>query len=177
MILDVQTQNDIEIAKATVNRHVGKAVQNLRNLFDCPLKMMSEIRFRPIGVHPLEDRPLNFVEQVNQTFTYFVALEAAALLLKWHPEAEGFRLAPGAHAPKDSLDVESLRPGIVGAETFAAVSLTSNGKFKRDMAKLMMREETHRYSFFNIPALNQTERRPDLEEIGVHVWSIGLDYQ
>ena len=60
-------------------------------------------------------RPLNVVEEIDQTFPYLVALRAARLLFEWHPDAHGLQLAPG------SLDIESLTPGLVGAETFAAV--------------------------------------------------------
>lgn len=70
---------------------------------------------------------MNFIEQINQTWTYLAALAAARQLLILHPEAGGFRLAPGAHAAQP-LDVMSLADGLVGAETFAAVHPDNNQK-------------------------------------------------
>lgn len=133
------------------------------------------MKFAPIGSHPMEDRTLNLIEQVNQTFTYLVALRAVQLLLDWHPDAEGYRLAPGAHAPKGSLDIESLVPGLVGTETFAAVHPDNNRKLDRDLGKLAARAERFRYIFFMAPAVYPgTARRPGRERSGVQVWSIAL---
>jgi hypothetical protein len=46
---------------------------------------------------------LNLVEQINQTWTYLVALAAAKQLLTLHPEAGGYRLAPGRTRPTRSI--------------------------------------------------------------------------
>ncbi|MGE0273772.1 MAG: hypothetical protein AB7H88_15250 [Vicinamibacterales bacterium] len=52
-----------------------------------PLAALARIRFEPIGSDPLTpERRLNFVEQINQTFTYLASLEAARWLLTEHPE-------------------------------------------------------------------------------------------
>jgi hypothetical protein len=83
------------------------------------------MKFLPVGFHPIEDRSLNIVEQINQTWTCGVAVTAARQLLQLHPHAEGFHLAPGAHAAQD-LDIMSEPPGLVGAETFAAVNPRNN---------------------------------------------------
>jgi hypothetical protein len=137
------------------------------------LAALAKVKFEPIGTHPLERRPLNIIEQVNQTFTYWVALKATELLLDWHPDANGFRLAPGAHAPRGTLDIESLEPGLVGAETFAGPP-ANNRKLAGDLAKLEVREEAHRYVFFTAPKFNETRRNPELERGGVQVWSLAL---
>ena len=113
-------------------------------------------------------RPLNVVEEIDQTFPYLVALRAARLLFEWHPDAHGLQLAPG------SLDIESLTPGLVGAETFAAVRPENNKKLRTDLAKLADRPEPHRYVFFMSPVFSDAERRPELETGGVQVWSAGM---
>jgi hypothetical protein len=41
-----------------------------------PLDLLRRIKFDPIGYHPIEDRSINFIEQVNQTWTFAVALAA-----------------------------------------------------------------------------------------------------
>ena len=63
-------------------------------------------------------------------------------------------------------------PGVVGAETFAAVTLTSNRKLAKDLAKLGARPETQRYVFFGSPRYPDTARLPEKERGGVGVWSI-----
>lgn len=59
-----------------------------------PLDMLRRIKFEPVGFHPIEDRALNFIEQINQTWSFAVAIAAARQLLKLHPNVGGFRLAP-----------------------------------------------------------------------------------
>lgn len=138
-----------------------------------PLALMRRMKFDPVGFHPIEHRPLNLVEQINQTWTYAVAIAAARQLLLLHPEAGGFRLAPGAHASLD-LDIMSTAEGLVGAETFAAVTPRNNGKLAGDLAKLAARPETHRYVFFMSPLFPGNARRPQFERNGVQVWSIDV---
>jgi hypothetical protein len=80
-----------------------------------PLDMLRRMKFEPIGFHPLEDRSLNLIEQINQTWTFAVAISAARQLLRLHPDVGGLRLTPGAYASLD-LDIISEEPGYVGAE-------------------------------------------------------------
>lgn len=136
-----------------------------------PLELLRRLKFEPMGFHPIEDRPLNVIEQINQTWTYAVALAAARELLELHPDAGGFRLAPGAHASID-LDIMSEAEGLVGAETFAAVKPQNNGKLKNDLAKMAQRYEAHRYIFFSCPLFPETQRLSQFERDGVQVWSV-----
>lgn len=138
-----------------------------------PLDMLRRIKFEPIGFHPIEDRPLNFIEQINQTWTFAVAIAAAKQLLQLHPDVGGFRLAPGAHASLE-LDIMSVQPGEVGGETFAAVTPRNNGKLAADLAKLGRRPERYRYVFFMSPLFPGNARRPQFERDGVEVWSIDV---
>ncbi|UOA34396.1 hypothetical protein DSM110093_04232 (plasmid) [Sulfitobacter sp. DSM 110093] len=173
-IITLHSPSDVHDALQSIRQSAIRAQKALAALPRSPLEAMEALKFEPMGSHPLEDRPLNIIEQVNQTFTYLAAVKAAGLLMQWHPEAEGFRLAPGAHAPKGTLDVESLVPGIVGAETFAAVRPENNRKLANDLAKLVNRAEHHRYVFFISPVFPRTERLPGKERDGVKVYSIAL---
>ena len=139
-----------------------------------PLQMLRHMKFDAIGFHPLEGHALNLVEQINQTWTFAVAIAAARQLLELHPEAGGFHLAPGAHASR-ALDIMSVAEGLVGAETFAAVNPRNNDKLRGDLAKLAGRTETHRYVFFMSPLFPGNERRPEFEKGGVQVWSVEVD--
>jgi hypothetical protein len=108
----------------------------------------------------------------RKTWTFAVALAAARQLLALHPNVGGFRLAPGAHA-SIPLDIMSEAEGLVGAETFAAVSPRNNGKLAADLNKLVLSPEiTHRYVFFMSPQFPNAERLPQFERDGVQVWSV-----
>jgi len=138
-----------------------------------PLDLLRQMKFQPVGFHPVEDRALNLLEQLNQTWTYAVALEAARKLLELHPEAGGFHVAPGAHM-SIPLDIMSIEPGLVGAETFAVTKPSSNNKLNKDLMKLAARPERHRFIFFSAPGFNETTRLPRYERDGVEVWSVAV---
>ena len=138
-----------------------------------PMAMLKHMKFDRVGFHPIEGHALNMVEQINQTWTYAVAIAAARQLLLLHPEAGGFRLAPGAHFSQP-LDIMSEVAGLVGAETFAAVHPRNNRKLDHDLTKLAGRSETHRYVFFMSPHCPGNERQPQFERNGVQVWSVDV---
>lgn len=69
----------------------------------------------------------------------------------------------------------SVAPGLVGAETFAAVHPRNNDKLKADLRKLAARPERFRYVFFVSPAFPDTRRQEALEAQGVQVWSLHVE--
>ncbi len=138
-----------------------------------PLCMLRRMKFEAVGVHPIAGHALNIVEQINQSWTFAVAVAAARQLLRLHPEAGGFRLAPGAHACLE-LDTMSEVEGLVEAETFAAVNPSNNGKLAADLRKLAARPEAHRYVFFMSPGYSRNERLPELERDGIQVWCVNV---
>jgi hypothetical protein len=137
------------------------------------MELLRAMKFETIGFHPVGDHALNIVEQINQTFTYAVALAAARELLIRHPGAGGFLLAPGAHMTQP-LDIMSEAEGLVGAETFAAVTPANNGKLAADLRKLAGCTERHRYVFFASPRFPGTARLPRFERDGIEVWSVDV---
>lgn len=169
----VQSTEDADALMDIIRESTRRSIHEISRDIEHPLEVLRRIKFQPIGLHPISDRPLNFIEQVNQSWTYVVALEAAKKLLELHPDAGGFRLAPGAHASLE-LDIMSVEPGYVGAETFAAVHPRNNGKLRADLTKLASRLELHRYVFFMSPAFAMSARQPLLERDGVQVWSVAL---
>ena len=139
-----------------------------------PLDLLRDLKFEQVGFHPVEGRPLNVIEQINQTWTYTVALLAVRKLFELHPEVNHYRVAPGAHMSLD-LDIMSAEPGLIGAETFAAVDPANNRKLANDLAKMADRPERYRYIFFASPKFRGTNRHHKLERGGTQVWSIDLD--
>jgi hypothetical protein len=171
MFETIRNLNDIDRCREKIEQSAASVCEFLAAANDQPLHLLSRMKFECIGRHPIDNRPLNLVEQINQTWTFVTALAATQKLLALHP-AEGFRLAPGAHAPLP-LDIMSEREGMVGAETFAAVDPRNNGKLAKDLAKLERYPAIrHRYVFFMSPDYPRDERQTQFERPGIEVWSV-----
>src|ERR1035437_2926245 len=65
-----------------------------------------------MGWHPIDDRPLNLIEQTNQTWTYLVTLKALPFLFERHPDAGGFCLNLGTQAGTDITSPTSPTEGV-----------------------------------------------------------------
>jgi hypothetical protein len=174
MVLTIRTPADLDGYMDKVREAARRAQERIASEIGDPLAALRRMKFEPIGCHPVEHRALNLIEQINQTWTYVAALAATRQLLASHPDAGGFRLAPGAHAPFGSLDIMSEAEGLVGAETFAAVKPTNNGKLKEDLDKMAKRPELHRYVFFYCPNFPVAQRLSQLERGGVQVWNVAV---
>jgi len=176
-LIEIHTAADIEktldrIEEAARQAHIWIAQQS-----SDPMKFLRSVKFEKRGFHPITHHKLNLIEQVNQTWTYAVALYATKFLLERHPDADGFHLAPGAIACQE-LDIMSIKKGLVGAETFAATSPDSNSKIKKDIKKMKEKGTLYqyRYVFFTSPTHPHTERQTKLEKDcpGVEVWSLEI---
>ena len=84
----VRTQEDIDHYLKLVRKAADDARARIAKQTGDPLVMLRGMKFEAVGYHPIDGRPLNSVEQINQTWTYLVALAAAKQLLKLHPQAE-----------------------------------------------------------------------------------------
>jgi hypothetical protein len=176
-LIVIHTLGEADALLDSLNRTADQVATWVRGFNGSPLQLIKHMKFDTVGFHPISGDALNVIEQVNQTWTYAAALLATRQLLALHPEAAPYRLAPGAHASQD-LDIMSCTPGLVGAETFAAVKPTNNRKLAQDRAKLLNRPELHRYVFFMSPAYPGTKRQPALEKGGpVQVWSVDMDIE
>lgn len=173
MFLEVSTTEDVDRYMEIIRTSAALAHDWIAAFRGDPVELLRELKYSPVGRHPIEDRPLNLVEQINQTWTYAVALEATRKLIELHPDAGGFKVAPGAHM-SIPLDIMSVEEGLVGAETFATVHPRNNGKLVSDRTKLSSRPELHRYVFFASPAFPTTERLFAFEIAQVQVWSIAV---
>jgi hypothetical protein len=171
--LTIRTIEEAEGAMHQIRSAAGKVRDWIAAQNGDPLDMLRRMKFEAVGFHPVEHRPLNLVEQLNQTWTYAAAISAARQLLRLHPDVGGFHLAPGAHAAL-ALDIMSVSEAVVGAETFAAVTPRNNGKLEADLTKLAARVETHRYVFFMSPAFPGNKRLPQFERDGIQVWSVDI---
>ena len=171
--LQICNASDIDRYMDQVRDSAAKIQKWMAALDSNPLDLLRRMKFETGGFHPILGHPLNVVEQINQTWTFVVALSAARHLFEMHPDAGGFVLAPGAHAAVD-LDIMSKAPGMVGAETFAAVNPANNKKLKTDLVKMSARAERYRYVFFMSPRFPGFNRLPQFESGGIQVWSVDV---
>lgn len=170
MILTVRSQSELAPYLSSIEANAAKTVEAISTSIAAapsPTEVLRRMKFEQVGFHPTGGHPLNLIEQINQTFTFLVALKATEWLLEHHPEAGGFRLAPGAHAATD-FDIMSVAPDVVGAETFAAVNPANNRKLVRDLTKLSGCGCRHRYAFFSAPGfpsgrIQQLEQDPSIQ--------------
>lgn len=133
--------------------------------------LLRKMKFEKIGVCPFEGGQLNFIEQVNQTFTTLATLRATRLLMERHPEAGGFKLSLGW---EPGADIESLESGVVAAEVFSAMTPHSNNKLRDDSAKMAKSTARHRYVFFNSPGIAEGPRPDRAAAPGVQIWAISV---
>lgn len=171
MYLRIETEDDADRHLSLVREAASRTQAWVASFQGDPLSFLRQVKFNTVGFHPIEHRPLNLIEQVNQTWTYAVAITAARQLLRLHPNIGALLVAPGAHMSLP-LDIMSEAPGVVGAETFAAVDPANNRKMAKDLAKMEERSETYRYIFFMSPLFPQNKRIPKFERNGVQVWSV-----
>lgn len=169
----VRSPKELDQYRDRILENVEQAVQRLVNEDATYFKKFFQMKFEQVGFHPVADKPLNFIEQLNQTFTYLAAVDGARMIWKFHPEVRELTVYPGAHAPKGTLDIEATDgASSIGAETFSAVKPSNNGKLNRDIQKLLTRKEVYRYIFFISPKYPENKRQAVLEAEGVQVWSL-----
>jgi len=173
MPIIVKTTAEINPLLGRVRAAAARTAQALARLMaEEPdgLQVLRRLKFTEMAWHPIDDRPLNLVEQINQTWPYLVTLKALPILFERHPEAGGFRLNLGTEG---GTDIESLSPNVVAAETFAAVHPSNNGKLMKEVWKLVRErpEAQARYVFFSAPGF-RLERQKSI--VGIEVWSVDI---
>lgn len=161
----------------SVARSAEKALAQITELYEQSdaLRTLWEMKFRPIGCDPLDSAtPLNVIEQLNQTFTYIASARAVVTLFSLHPELAPFSVNLGNVA---GSDIESVSPGKLACEVFAAVNTSNNQKLNKDLAKVAASGAEHKYVFFMCPGVS-VGRQFKLERIpGVQVWAVGDQHE
>jgi len=141
---------ELDRLEALVSSAAAATVERMRDLFtkDQHLAVLALLKFTTSGCDPLNsDRPLNLVEQLNQSFTYLASIAGARWLLERHPTHAPFVLNLGTASGSDIVSED----GQVAAETFAATDPDSNDKLRKDVAKVAKSAAKHKYVFFLSP--------------------------
>ena len=165
--LQVHSVEEILVLQERVRFAARRTLEKFAVLSNDPMEALHRLRFEEFGYHPLEDRKLNFIEQLNQTFTILVSLAAARMLLGWFPQAGGLRLNLGITPGRD---IESVHEGFVEAEVFAAVRRQNNDKLGKDINKMTKSHAKNCYVFFYIPGFTPGFVKRDGN---VEVWALG----
>jgi len=170
---DVSSVETLDRLEARIRDSADATFEGLRRLISTrdPLGLLEALKFDPVGFDPLNpDSPLNLIEQVNQTFTYLVSLEAVRVLLKYHPESAPYRMNLGTKAGSDVQSAD----GRVAAEVFAAVSPSNNRKLQKDILKVNRTDAEHRYVFFLSPGEHQAREVEGVKVIPVSLGAGGF---
>jgi hypothetical protein len=174
--LEIRSSQELDQLVRSVRSAADRTVRTIRDILDSEsdsLQVLRLMKFSEIGHHPVDDRRLNIIEQVNQTFTYLVTLEAARWLLEHHPGL-ALKINLGTNP---GFDLESIEPGFVAAEAFAATHPRSNDKLRKDVTRLAEKapDVKYRYVFLSCPGIT-CGRQTELETVpGVEIWSVPAD--
>lgn len=165
----LENAEQIRLLRASVREAAERAAAAMRELLENQPAMaaLARMKFEELGFHPIENRRLNLIEQVNQTFTYLVSLAAAEDILGRHPGSTPIHLNLGTSS---GYDLVSPSRSVV-AEVFAAVRRTNNRKLAKDVVKVDGAEALHKYVFFHCPGeapgVSHLERFPEVHLIAL----------
>jgi hypothetical protein len=172
-IVRIQTIRDLSELEKTIRESAERACQNFSTLLrqHLGLDFLRVLKFQQVGLDPLNpERPLNFIEQLNQSFTYLVSLKGTEYLLRNHKASAPFTLNLGAVR---GFDIISSDQEVV-AETFATVSPDSNDKLKKDIEKVLKAEARHKYVFYFCPVGSRRAATVDgVRTIPMDLWQPG----
>lgn len=139
---------EINILIENVNRSIDLVIDKIKVYEGESKRLFYQLKFLAFGKDPLTERDLNFIEQLNQSYTYLVSFYAVKYLIENHPYCGNYKLNLGTAS---GSDIES-DDGMVIAEVFAATSIASNQKMQKDIEKLKKADTAKiKYLFYHTP--------------------------
>jgi hypothetical protein len=176
--MQITLQSSEDINSHIENLHISAEEAQLQlskiSGYANPLELLYKIKFERIGFDPLnQQRSLNLIEQVNQTFTYLASFRAASLLFSWHSALDSLTLNLGA---RSGTDIKSNYDGGIAAEVFAAVTPHNNNKIIKDIEKVTRATAVHKYVFFMCPDIDRGPYSGCRAPEGIKIWSLGNEY-
>lgn len=167
----VSSTADIAGLEERVRRSADRFLKALAAHDGGGIALLHKLKFEQAGWQPLTEAPLNFIEQLNMTFTCLATLRAARLLLERHPDSRGLRLNMG---PRRGVDIQSIAPDYLAAEVFSSVAANNNNKLRKDAARMSTCPALHRYVFYYVPGQAEGPRPELAMAPGVSIWSIDV---
>ncbi|MBP6738647.1 MAG: hypothetical protein KA146_01595 [Leptospiraceae bacterium] len=108
-----------------------------------PLSLFYDLKFKDSGYQPFYNERLNFIEQLNQTFSNLVVFLGVDYLIKKFGE-QIYHLNIGTNG---GFDIYTEDKSIV-AEAFSVVDPSNNRKLKKDITKLSSQSKSKKYIFY-----------------------------
>jgi diaminopimelate decarboxylase len=170
----IHSQEDLASIAGQIAESASSAIACLVKICAAvsPLEALRRIKFESVGFDPLGPRPLNLVEQINQTFTYLATLEAVRYLLRQHPESGPFTVNLGNASGRDI----SSPDGKIIAEVFAAVTPNNNQKLKKDVRRVNSAQAERRYVFYACPGVAPGDKQALNGYPEVRIVSLGMTF-
>lgn len=131
--MQFSSSDELRALQKRIIQQSDKTIEDLRLLFSTEhsLSVLKKIKFEKLVTDNIFNDRMNFIEYLNQTFTYLVCLYAANTILK--------RFSPNAviinFGTQCGYDVSSVCGSIV-CECFSSTSVKSNEKLKKDVLRL-----------------------------------------
>ena len=148
---EISNLDDLELLEGRILRSVETATSALKSLLETgdSIGVFAKLKFTEVGIDPLDvSRPLNLVEQLNQTLTYLASVTGARWLASRHPESLPLILNLGT---SPGFDIQSGCGKFI-AETFAVTHPNSNDKLRKDVLRLEGHTSAeHRFVFYLSP--------------------------
>lgn len=129
----VNSFNDIQELRNEISCNIvetGKLIREFSTSYNT-IFLLRHLKFDKMVQDALFDYDTNFIEYLNQTFTYLVAIIATEKLMKIYPH-QTFELNFGT---RSGYDIISSDKSII-CECFAATSPKSNMKLKKDVERV-----------------------------------------
>lgn len=144
MIIDSRKQ--ISDLKDEIYQNLMRTYEylNEKMLANSAIELFINMKFNQSGLDPIKGTPLNFIEQLNQTFSDLVVLYAVEMLINKYSD-KTFEVNFG---PNAGFDIESQDKTVV-AECFAVTNVSSNNKLRKDAKKLLdIAQNAEKYIYF-----------------------------
>ena len=137
------------------------------------MSFLYECKFHENGFDPLDStKPLNFVEQLNQTFTYLASFKGAEFIFSKHIDVKSLTLNLGT---SKGFDIEGSEGDTVTAEVFASVNPDNNSKLLRDIFRVATAKTKFKYVFFMATYHPFYEKTFEHKGVVVNVVSLGIE--
>lgn len=170
IIIENHNEADSYILKLQQSMHT--TIEKIRTSQDESSGLFYNLKFKAFGKDPLEDRELNFIEQLNQTYTYLVSFYAIKYLYENTNYNGKYMLNLGTTS---GSDIESIDGEII-AEVFAATSVLSNQKIIKDIEKLKKVESAkQKFVFYHTP-IDETNKVSRISEEHQEIKIVKLNF-
>lgn len=144
------THADLDRHERRIRKVASSTLNDLRCLVNAAtngLDALALLKFSKVGKDPIKGTELNFIEQLNQTFTAVASMKAARHIFLTLKDAHGITMNLGTNAGHD-LEVWDKNKKLIGiSEIFASVKPGNNSKLRDDLRRVRESKIESKLSF------------------------------